>query len=153
MILILDIIYCYIKIWHNKKFLEMKPEIFLILLENLHWKIIVSWNLATWNSVYGFSDISGNICIRTKSHGSLFNLPYVKAKTKKTKKNNNTDILLRELFFVNDFSTVVHSETTLQFLVNNLNRACLIYFVVISVTKTYFGLGKRLTIKCHFECQ
>lgn len=91
----------------------MKPEIFLILPENLHWKIIVSWNLATWNSVYGFSDISGNICIRTRPDGSLFNLPYVKAKTKKKINNNNTDILLRELFFVNDFSTIVHSETTL----------------------------------------
>ena len=79
---------------------------------------------------HAFEDADGDVFIRTRSDGSLFNLAHLRAKTK------TMEILLKDLLFADNAALVAHSETTLQCLINNLSKACDLFSLTISVSKT-----------------
>lgn len=79
---------------------------------------------------YAFDNAAGDIFIRTRFDGSLFNLARLRAKTKVT------EILIKELLFADDAALLAHDEGTLQSLINNLARACDTFSLSINISKT-----------------
>ena len=79
---------------------------------------------------YAFSHSQDGVFIHTRSDGNLFNLQWLKAKTKIRK------ILIREMLFADDAALVAHSEEDLQRLIDCFSHACTDFGLTISIKKT-----------------
>ena len=77
-----------------------------------------------------FQNSVGDVFIRTRTSGSLFNLARLKAKTK------TIEVLLRELLFADDAAVVAHNESVLQLMLDNLERACTLFSLSMNINKT-----------------
>ena len=77
-----------------------------------------------------FRNSPGDVYLKWRADGSLFNLSRLKATTK------TTVSLIRDLLFADDAALVAHDETTLQKMMNMLSTACNKFSLVISVKKT-----------------
>ena len=77
-----------------------------------------------------FKTSPGDVYLKWRTDGSLFNLSRLKASTKTTTSK------IRDLLFADDAAIVAHNESTLQSMMNQLSTACTKFSLVISVKKT-----------------
>uniref|UniRef100_A0A0B6ZBF4 Secreted protein n=1 Tax=Arion vulgaris TaxID=1028688 RepID=A0A0B6ZBF4_9EUPU len=89
---------------------------------------------------HGSEDVEGDIYLCTRSYGSPFNLVHLRDKNSNKKTPFSDNIVL-----------TAHSEAILQFLLNNMARACSLFSLMISVTKTVILSAKYHINNYHFK--
>ena len=87
---------------------------------------------------HAFGGNEDGIYLRTRFDGSLFSLKRLKSK------RLTSEVLTRELLFVDDAAIATHSKFELQRLVDHLAEACCLFGLTISVKETeVIGEGKN----------
>ena len=87
---------------------------------------------------HALPDPSG-ILLHTRGSGKLFNLSYLRARTKVRR------VLIRKLLYADDAAIVAHSETELQSLCSSFAKACSEFGLKISLGKTALSVVDKFS--------
>ena len=79
---------------------------------------------------HAFGTAQEEIYLQTRSDSGLFNLAYLKVRTKVR------EALIRDMLFADDAAVMTHTQRELQLLMDHFSKACKDFWLIISLKKT-----------------